>query len=440
MDAWAMTSLPQHAGRPKIQPWLRGWVEDEPQTTVIWRRYLPLEHSDVDTSPKVIRDFFDAAPPHASEFLEIETWRVLAWLKKRAEAVQKSFASAKKITDIATSQPLALRDAFAVVLDSDGEPNGSAFSVSSLLSSLDNKRDKEALERKLADSTLVVDSRFAGLNRDGLLDDAENSASSTLDGSDEWLPPIKGQPAIRFRVRVVDQLEPAAGNGWRHRFRLPIKRTAEGEDVQWIIVEKWRNDSVTADDGASGALQTLANHQAATVARAQAIGQQLGLPQPYTRMLESVARLHDEGKRATNWQTAFNAPAAGGPFAKTPGPVNQSLLNGYRHEFSSLSALAADPEFLALPSDELRDLALHLVAAHHGFARPLIGIQGCADTPPSLLEERSREVALRFVRLQRIWGPWGLAWWESLLRAADQQASRELELASKTPKPLSSNG
>jgi CRISPR-associated endonuclease/helicase Cas3 len=440
VDAWAMTSLPQHAGRPKIQPWLRGWVEDEAQTTVIWRRYLPLEHSDVETSPKVIRDFFDAAPPHSSELLEIETWRVLAWLKKRAEAVQKSLASAKKPTDGATSRPPALSDAFAILLDSDGEPNGSAFSVSSLLSNLDDKKAKQALERRLAYSTLVVDARFAGLSEDGLLDDTENSAPTTLDGSDEWLLPIEGKPAIRFRVRAADQLAPATENGWRHRLRVPIERTAEGEVVQWLVVEKWRNDSVTADDGASGELQTLAKHQVATVARARAIGQQLGLSQPYARMLEIAARLHDEGKRAENWQKAFNTPATGGPFAKTPGPINQSLLDGYRHEFGSLPVLAADAEYLALPSDELRDLALHLVAAHHGFARPLIGIQGCADAPPSLLEERSREVALRFVRLQRRWGPWGLAWWESLLRAADQQASREPELASETPKPLSSNG
>jgi CRISPR-associated endonuclease/helicase Cas3 len=42
-----------------------------------------------------------------------------------------------------------------------------------------------------------------------------------------------------------------------------------------------------------------------------------------------------------------------------------------------------------------------------------------------MLEERTREVALRFARLQKRWGPWGLAWWEALLRAADVQASRD---------------
>jgi len=440
VDAWAMTSLPQHAGRPKIQPWLRGWVEDKPQTTVVWRRHLPLENSGVETSPKVIRDFFEAAPSHSSELLEIETWQVLTWLKKRAEAVLINFASAKVATDGSTSRPLAISDAFAVILDSDGEPSGSTFSVSSLLSKLDDKRAREALERQLGDSTLVVDARFGGLSKDGLLDESENSEPKTLDGDDDWLLPIEGKPAIRFRVRVADQFTPATETGWRPRLRMPIERTAEGEAVQWLVVEKWRNDSVTADDGGAGALQTLPKHQELTIARARTIGQQLGLPELYLQMLEIAARLHDEGKRSESWQKAFNAPAIGGPFAKTPGPIIPSVLGGYRHEFGSLPVLAADAEFLSLPCDELRDLALHLVAAHHGFARPLIGIQGCADAPPSLLEERAREVALRFVRLQRRWGPWGLAWWESLLRAADQQASRELESVSELPKPLSSNG
>jgi CRISPR-associated endonuclease/helicase Cas3 len=140
-------------------------------------------------------------------------------------------------------------------------------------------------------------------------------------------------------------------------------------------------------------------------------------------MLAITARLHDEGKRATRWQLAFNAPTPGA-YAKTLGPINFALLDGYRHEFSSLEVAARDAELLKLPR-ELQDLALHLIAAHHGFARPIIGITGCEDAPPSRLEGRAREVALRFARLQQLWGPWGLAWWESLLRSVDQQASRE---------------
>jgi len=42
VDAWAMTSLPNHAGRPDVEPWLRGWENDpQPQTTLVWRSHLP---------------------------------------------------------------------------------------------------------------------------------------------------------------------------------------------------------------------------------------------------------------------------------------------------------------------------------------------------------------------------------------------------------------
>src|SRR5262249_17716424 len=102
----------------------------------------------------------------------------------------------------------------------------------------------------------------------------------------------------------------------------------------------------------------------------------------------------------------------------------QAVLGGYRHELGSLIELEISAEFMKLPED-LRDLVLHLVAAHHGQARPVIETRGCEAATPSQLEERARVVALRFARLQRRWGPWGLAWWEALLRAADRQASRE---------------
>lgn len=173
------------------------------------------------------------------------------------------------------------------------------------------------------------------------------------------------------------------------------------------------------------------------------IARGVGLPAEAAAALALGASLHDEGKRAGRWQRAFKAArdakrcALSLPLAKTRGPIDQAILAGYRHELGSLLLLEGNAEprngdtellrkiasFRALP-DEWRDLALHLIAAHHGQARPLIETRGCEDAPPSTLEERAREVALRFARLQRRWGPWGLAWWEALLRAADVQASR----------------
>jgi CRISPR-associated endonuclease/helicase Cas3 len=438
VDAWSMTSLPEHTGRPKIQPWLRGWVDEEPQTTVIWRRHLPFDRGHGETPTKVIRDFFDSAPPHRSEELETETRRVLAWLKKRAESIQKSLTTRTQTVADKESKPLPLHEPFAIILKSDGEPSGASLTLAGLLLALDDKKAKEEMERRLFGATLVVDARFAGLDTDGLLDDSEHALPATLDDGKEWLPMIKNEPAIRFRVRSDDEITPSTDSGWRQRLRVPTERSVEGEPLRWLVVDKWRNDSTTADDGAAGALQTLVDHQKAIVLRIRAIGQRLELPDPCARMLEIAARLHDEGKRASKWQKAFNAPLTGGPFAKTPGPINQTLLDGYRHEFSSLPVLAADPEFQNLP-EYLQDLALHIVAAHHGFARPLIGTHG-GNEPPSLLEVRAQEVALRFVRVQRRWGPWGLAWWESLLRAADQQASREPEAPSATPNTTVSNG
>ena len=162
------------------------------------------------------------------------------------------------------------------------------------------------------------------------------------------------------------------------------------------------------------------------------IADALGLDRADKAMLVAAARHHDDGKGAGRWQRAFNAPPdwrSNGAYAKTVGPVNRHLLNGFRHEFKS--ALEAEKNGLS-DLDRVQpgfELALHLIAAHHGHARPAIGIGGYDDLPPSEAEAGAHQIALRFARLQRQWGPWGLAWWEALLRAADQAASRRLDEA-----------
>ena len=42
--------------------------------------------------------------------------------------------------------------------------------------------------------------------------------------------------------------------------------------------------------------------------RAAQLAKRLNVPDQYAEMLTMAARLHDEGKRATRWQRAFNAP------------------------------------------------------------------------------------------------------------------------------------
>ncbi len=441
VDAWSMTSLKAHTGRPEIDPWLRGWIEDDPpQTSIVWRTHLPVRQG-IEAPHKEIEAFFEAAPPHTSEVLETEMFRVVEWLEQRAKALlqdSNGHTSTDRSEEATAKIPcLGTSDVAAIALSAAGDLRRVVKLDDFVFDSDDkklNERRKAELERNLAGATLVVDARIAGL-RDGLLDYRVEIPPRTADDGATWLPPIDNEPVIRFRVRVVDPNTgqfPEDARRWRPRLRFATDLSDDGEPNRWLIVEKWLSDAATEDDRSAGHLQLLDMHQQWAVRRARELAERLGLPPEYTEMLAIAARLHDEGKRAKRWQRAFNAPRNGDAvYAKTPGPLNVALLDGYRHEFGSLPIALKSADFLTLSGD-LQDLALHLIAAHHGFARPITSIGGCEDAPPSALEERARDVALRFARLQKRWGPWGLAWWEALLRAADQQASRDNDAADLT--------
>ena len=77
-----------------------------------------------------------------------------------------------------------------------------------------------------------------------------------------------------------------------------------------------------------------------------------------------------------------------------------------------------------------RDIALHVVAAHHGRARPHFPTHERFDPelPDAVVVDIVQQVPLRFDRLQRKYGRWGLAWMESLLRAADVLGSDDGEV------------
>jgi CRISPR-associated endonuclease/helicase Cas3 len=385
--------------------------------------YLPVRSGGMQPTKKEIEAFFESAPPHLSEVMETETFRVLKWLEARAKRLLDPTAKSEEGT---TETSLPRRDdVFAFLLERDGSLRRT-LRLGDLAGSDDDagkKTSRQALDAALGGATLVVDVRLAGL-KDGLLEGNENVPPRTADDGQEWL----GEGVTRFRVRSASADEASAIHvNWRERLRFASEVSEEGEPHRWLIVEKWRHDAATQEDRSAARPQLLDEHQSWAEQRARGLAKRLQLDPMYEQMLAVAACLHDEGKRSRRWQLAFNAPDDG-PYAKTEGPINYALLAGYRHELGTLLRAESDKRLHGL-RDDLRDLALHLIAAHHGFARPVIGIGGCEDAPPSALEERAREVALRFARLQRRWGPWGLAWWETLLRAADQQASRDNDAA-----------
>jgi len=411
VDAWSMTSLKMHTGRPEVAPWLRGWVNEDTQTAVVWRAHLPTRASE-KVEDEEIEAFFEAAPTHTSELLDGETWQVKEWLLKRA-------ANCADASAFDRSQVVAF--AFG--------PSGDLrqqIKLKHLLFESKDKKEKERVDRllgSLTEGTVIVDARLGGLTMDGLLESRENRIPDTLDSDSGWKP----DPPFRVRQFGVEA-EPR----WQIVHRFVKESPEDDEPSEGLVVEKQRGDITTEESRAVGNAQLLADHQREAERLASELGARLGLGDAHKKMLRIAARHHDEGKRAGRWQRAFNAPRDGQIYAKTRGPVNVALLEGYRHEFRSVEDAKKDVEFHELRNG-LNELCLHLIAAHHGYARPVIGTGGWDDRPPSMLVGPARAVAERFARLQREWGPWGLAWWESLLRAVDQQASRENDMAKDAP-------
>jgi CRISPR-associated endonuclease/helicase Cas3 len=414
VDSWAMTSMDEHTGRPEVAPWIRGWPDEEepPQATIVWRTHLPVTDEGQLFTRRDMELFLDAASPHLSEQLETDVGRVLEWLLDRVKAVLA--APPAQPTPAGDGRPITEDDVVAVVL------NDAAAECRALRPADLRETSKRELERLLRGSTLVVDRRLGGLTA-GLLDEDNSDAVPDVTelGTDAAPGPVP------FQVQRIDTealAKPAAG--WRLEASIALQRTEEGVSA-WLVVRSRIDQSAGSEEGRSGAhrAQWLSEHQEWTESTARRLAQALALSPDDTEMLAAAARLHDEGKREARWQRAFHAPDGGQPpYAKTVGRPDLALLDGYRHEFGSLPHAEASERVKSLAPD-LRELCLHLIAAHHGAARPVIRTSGAAE-PPSRAAQRARDIALRYAALSKTWGPWALAWWESLLRAADQQASR----------------
>jgi CRISPR-associated endonuclease/helicase Cas3 len=213
--------------------------------------------------------------------------------------------------------------------------------------------------------------------------------------------------------------------------RLPGADDELGEDEQTASHRHWQwyvRPRSADDDGSRTASQAqdLDTHLQSAKRFARALVDKLGLNDPEASAVTLAAQWHDLGKDRAIWQRSIgNHHYPQQKLAKSGGKMRPIDLNDYRHEFGSLIDVSSLAEFLEL-KPEVQDLILHFIAAHHGRARPHFPADEAFD--PDRAEDTAVEIACetprRFGRLQRKYGRWGLAYLESLVRAADALASQ----------------
>jgi CRISPR-associated endonuclease/helicase Cas3 len=233
-----------------------------------------------------------------------------------------------------------------------------------------------------------------------------------------------------------------------------------------VLSKEPRDDGEVSDDGDDvlsvsprGEPIALDAHLADVLATTRKSLRQLPLD-AWLPVFESAAALHDWGKADERFQAllldgdltrvwaqpvllAKSAKMPETPAAYSAARERATLPSGFRHEMCSvqLALTAVGKEFL--PSDPLfRDLTLHLIASHHGYARPFAPVV-MDDSPPAIelsvsgtvvrLNDESRRatpphrldsgIPDRFWELTRALGWWDLPYLESVLRLADQEAS-----------------
>ncbi len=425
LDAWSMTSIIEPMpGRPEVAPWLRGIDDDLPQTTIAWRAELDL-HGFAELDTETIEEWFDIHRILTHETLNVPTSVAAKWFLDRWE----NLSDADKST---------LRDKL-VIVDRAGF---NQITVRVLVDQLSRRSGDNTAAIRNAE--LVLPASFGGIERHvGLLD-----ASMPK----EPKPPTATNDETNLDSRAQRQAAPDVADE-RERYRVLITKTEDGQPVFTPVgsgsepsklkaSSRYRID-LDSDDGyrvtllsyvprrekpelGSAEPETLPSHVGKVRRAVDAITAKLSISDDIIRAAGLAADFHDHGKDRDRWQRLLvlplGSPRPEGPLAKSGGEMKRDP-RGYRHEFGSLR------EFIDAHagkiSDDVFDLATHLIATHHGRGRPHFPKGGFDPDAESRSNDIHTDAIRRFARLQRKYGHWHLAWLENLLRCADAIASTD---------------
>lgn len=477
MNVWAQTR-PEPPAQPELEFHLHGMGDSpNPEVTVIWR-------DDVDSAT------FEFAPPRLSEGLRVPIAAVRQWLRKQSDDEDEvEVADAYMRPDARSARGRGIPDNRVRLIRKSGQREFRKWN------------DRE--DRLDPGDVIIVPTWLGGLSEDGVWDknsslvvddlgDAAQQAAGRaltlrlnprarrwmMKRGEQGAPPAPNPnrsqdddaeeyAKIREWMEKWIKADIAPSDGGR-RFRAAnavIERIAgvmgemlEGEPKiervasagrEFYVLRLPTDDVAEPDmDGSdelgsmTGAGTALSAHMDGVGERAAASAERLGMPAAVVSDLRLAGRLHDVGKSEPRAQETL----AGGdpvraamlrePLAKSvPGaPVGRLPTS---HDSLGAAMVAGAPDLLARANDP--DLVIHLVASHHGYARPLARLarddaprefgyefDGCelrVDSGVVNTPEFAAQTLERFQRLSRRYGHYGLAWLEAILRLADHRQS-----------------
>jgi CRISPR-associated endonuclease/helicase Cas3 len=396
-DAWALTTIREKLpGRPPVADYLHGVTDWEPpQTKVAWRT----EVWEVRLNDPGERKQFQQ---YAAELLDDYPLKTHELLGDRTDRV---FNNLKKLAAPAETPVWIVDEEDAVV-------------VSTLGQLLDGNKDF------LGDKTLLLPPQAGGLEK-GLLDGTAkyDQESKDYDVADEW----KDEHGALRKRQWDDPIKPDR----MKREREISFNDSEDADAEPTRTWYWfvRPSGAEADAKSARESYDLQQHLDDARAFAKSIVTDLRFPEMLAHAVVLGAQFHDLGKDRQGWQNGIgNADYPSKKWAKSGRRGPMKVRSTYRHEFGSYLDVRLQPEFVKLPPD-YQELVLHLISAHHGRGRPHFPDDEAFDGnhPGEKTRSLATEVPRRFAHLQRKFGRWGLAYLESLVRAADVLASRKAE-------------
>jgi CRISPR-associated endonuclease/helicase Cas3 len=254
-----------------------------------------------------------------------------------------------------------------------------------------------------------------------------------------------------FNEQLTDEIRSQAGDAAPKWLETAIKHLANPKNRieerhplgGWVVVGKRRLRQFAPefldDDESSyspaGQAITLDDHSRGVADRARRFAAACGLEADTFALGGSY---HDLGKLDPRFQRLLTGWAGRPPLAKSGScrqrdPAVHQYPKGGRHELLSVAMLSTKTD---------DDLLLHLIATHHGSARPfadpviendaakkpftaiLFDAEFQLESSAQRIAEWNAELPERFWRVVRKYGWWGAAYREAIFRLADHAQSR----------------